>query len=303
MEGIKREIKFYPPEYNTNTKWCFYFQCKLCIVIYLWGSFSFLFFFLPHLLPPPLLLTQQEIWKLCLSVCVRMNMRAYLTVRFCVEIFKRLSSALRRMQTSAGAASLAAAVHEGQSSRADKTFSPALSRWALALLAVNHLLPSFPSCAMVDIGTLRLQKESSVTRGDRSDCGQEGCRNAFVTIFLLYIYTYIYKLSALTCSSIFCLLLFFILIAKQIWGLVYRGTCSAAELSPLPFAVLVIRWCCWEQKRAHLCSRLVPCRDRYCHCLLCFVCESCERSTSNWTESHSRKKTEHFWLRFKLKAI
>lgn len=52
------------------------------------------FFFWPTSPPLPLLLTQQEIWKLCLSVCVHMNMRAYLTVRFCVEIFKRLSSAL-----------------------------------------------------------------------------------------------------------------------------------------------------------------------------------------------------------------
>ena len=43
MEGIKREIKFYPAEYNTNTKLYFYFQGKLCIVIYLWVFF-----------PPPL---------------------------------------------------------------------------------------------------------------------------------------------------------------------------------------------------------------------------------------------------------
>lgn len=149
MEGIKREIKFYPPEYNTNTKWCFYFQCKLCIVIYLWGSFSFSFFWPTssrHLLPLPLLLTQQEIWKLCLSVCVRMNMRAYLTVRFCVEIFKRLSSALSRMQTSAEASSPAAAAIEGHSSLPDKTFfPPALSRSVSPLLPVNHPFPPFPS--------------------------------------------------------------------------------------------------------------------------------------------------------------
>ena len=35
IQGIKREIKFYPTEYNTNTKLYFYFQGKLCIVIYL----------------------------------------------------------------------------------------------------------------------------------------------------------------------------------------------------------------------------------------------------------------------------
>lgn len=118
------------------------------------------FFFWPppaRPLPLPLLLTQQEIWKLCLSVCVRMNIRAYLTVRFCVAIFKCLSSALRWMQTSAKPPAQPQTVHEGQSSPPDWTPPPpALSLCASALLTVNHLSPSFPSgdTAILFRGTL-----------------------------------------------------------------------------------------------------------------------------------------------------
>lgn len=109
------------------------------------------FFLLAHLLPspppsatPPHPTGNMEI--VFVGLCVHMNMRAYLTVRFCVEIFKRLSSALHWMQTSAGASSLAAARARGSlvPSRQNFFSPPALSLCASALLTVNHLFPSLP---------------------------------------------------------------------------------------------------------------------------------------------------------------